>query len=272
MKCLKRLPQIIGSLLLLCFFSVAFAQNAEVKKPLIGILLNDGGKGGYSDYPWYAIRQNYGKMVIKNGGIPVYLGFETSLVDYYVDVLDGILLTGGDFPSPPEVLTTGVKGEISSEKYPRSAFEYKLVRKAYEKDIPILGICGGTQDMNAGLGGVLIENLSKTLKTKIQHRQENREKLQHGITIDPKSKLFSIMKKETMKVNSNHTAGIKSVPSTLKISARATDGVIEAIEAPNKRFFIGVMWHPEFALTPEEGYLWKAFVDAASEYQKTKQQ
>lgn len=261
----------LKAIFLLCVIIMAMLHNAananhgDVKKPLIGIMLNDGGKGGYSDYPWYAMRQNYGRVIAELGGIPVFIGHDTQPIDDYIQVLDGILLTGGDLNTPEGAYTTGIK-TFDPKKYPREYVEFQLVKKALEKNIPVLGICAGMQDMNLALGGTLIPNLKEVLKTPIQHRQENREKLHHSIAISEKSQLYKIVKTKSLKVNSNHRAGINKVSPVFVVTARAPDGVIEGFEVPGKRFFMGVMWHPEFMLTPEEKLLWKSFIQASSEY------
>lgn len=256
-------------LLITCLETSAYASDNARKKPVIGILLNDGGKGGYSDYPWYAIRQNYSQVIAELGGIPVFIGHDIQPIDDYFQVLDALVLTGGDFNSPDEAYTTGIKNSLDKKKYPREYIEFELIKKALKKDMPVIGICAGMQEMNLALGGTLIQNLKETLGTPIQHRNEERHVLQHPITISEQSKLYKLINTKTLKVNSNHRAGINKVSSGLVVTARAPDGVIEAFEMPNKRFFIGVMWHPEFMLTKEETLLWKAFIQAASEYSQS---
>jgi putative glutamine amidotransferase len=148
--------------------------------------------------------------------------------------------------------------------------ELKLIKLAYQRNIPVLGICAGMQEMNVALGGTLTSNLKKTFNITTEHRNENREKIQHKVTIEPNTQLYHIVKNAKFGVNSNHREGLKEVSPVLNINARATDGVVEGIEAPKKQFFIGVMWHPEFQLNKEEEKLWQAFLDAATKYQATR--
>lgn len=260
----------ISVLLLLTLLSYTLLNSVQAKrlpsaKPVIGIMMNNGDEGGYSRYPWYAIRQNYSQVVSRYGGVPVFIGHDAQNLDDYLELLDGIVLTGGDMKSPLGATTTGIK-EINPKTHSREYIEFALIKKAHEKDIPVLGICAGMQHMNLAMGGTLIENLKKTLGTSIQHRNDKRDELQHGITIKKDSKLYQVLNTTFMQVNSNHNAGLNKVATPFMVSAHATDGVIEGIEDPNKRFFIGVIWHPEFHLTQEEGKLWQAFVDAASTY------
>jgi putative glutamine amidotransferase len=255
--------------LILVIISLTLLNSVQAKhannKPLIGILLNTGTEGGYSDYPWYAIRQNYSQVVSHYGGVPVFIGHDAKNIDDYIDVLDGIVLTGGDMNSPEGAYTTGI-GVIDQRYHSREYLEFALIKKAYEKDIPVLGICAGMQHMNMAFGGTLYENLKKEIGTPIQHRNEQRDKLIHPITIKKDSKLFKILKTTSLKVNSNHNAGLNKIGANFKVTALAPDGVVEGIEMPDKRFFIGVIWHPEFHLTEQEGMLWQAFIHSAGQY------
>ncbi len=260
-----------GLIIVLFLGMVSCSQNKPVaKKPLIGILMNDGGKGGYSEYPWYAMRQNYSQVIAENGGIPVFIGHDVEPIEDYLKILDGVVLTGGDFSSSDEAYTTGISGTFNPKHHPREFIEFALVRKGYEKDLPVIGICAGMQEMNLALGGTLYENLKKSLGTPIQHRNETRHVVQHNIEIKPDTKIHQILETEKLTVNSNHNAGINKVSPKLTVSALAPDGVIEAFEAKDKRFFIGVMWHPEFVLSEQEKQLWKAFIQASKEYSANK--
>lgn len=239
---------------------------APREKPLIGILLDSGGNEGYSEYPWYALRKNYGQVIANLGGIPLFIGHDSKVTEDYLNILDGIVLTGGDFESPPEAYTTGIKGKVDQQRFARDYMEFGLVQKAYERNIPTIGICAGMQNMNVALGGTLYKNLKESLGTTIEHRKEDNEKVQHPIQIQENTKLFHILRVKFLQVNSNHNEGINKVAAALTISARAPDGVIEGIEAPQKLFFMGVMWHPEFLLSQEETDLWKSFIAAALTY------
>ena len=240
-------------------------KNHSQEKPLIGILLNDGGEGGYSIYPWYVMRQNYSEVIAKNGGIPVFIGHDSEIVDDYVKLLDGIVFTGGDFAVPIEAYTSGIPEDYKPKPHSRDGVEYPLIKLSYNNNIPVLGVCGGMQQMNVVFGGTLYENLKGSLNTPIQHRNENLCNTVHKVDIKLDSKLYQIVKAEQLAVNSCHHAGLRKVANNLAISSTSSDGVIESIEAKNKHFFIGVQWHPEFELSDEEKKLWQAFVEAAKE-------
>ncbi|MCS5711019.1 gamma-glutamyl-gamma-aminobutyrate hydrolase family protein [Candidatus Berkiella aquae] len=257
---------IVISCVLITVGQTAYAQDAS-EKPLIGILLNDGGKGGYSQYPWYAMRKNYSAVIAKMGGVPVFIGHDVTVADDYLNRLDAIVLPGGDLDSPPSAHKKNQNATVDPKRYPREAIEFKLIQEAYRRDMPVLGICAGMQNMNVALGGTL-HNLKASGQTKMEHRHDNREKIQHTIKVEPNSLLYKVVQSKQFGVNSNHRSGINELASRYVVTARAPDGVIEAIEAQNKSFFIGVIWHPEYVLTPQEEKLWKAFIQAAVVYKK----
>lgn len=261
-------PAVVAICLLVAGQS-SYAKSPTSHKPLIGILLNDGGPGGYSIYPWYAMRKNYSEIIAAKGGVPVFIGHDVNVVEDYLDKLDGIVLTGGDLKSPPAAYEKGQHKRVDPKHYPRESIEFVIVQEAYKRNIPLLGICAGMQNMNVALGGTL-QNLKEAGITTIEHRVENREQIQHQIIVVPKSLLHSIVKKKQFGVNSNHREGINRLSDKFVVTARAPDNVIEAIEAPNKTFFIGVIWHPEFVLSDEDKLLWQAFVNASAAHAKKK--
>lgn len=267
----RNITRLICIITALLFGIITFAQaNCESTKPIIGIMLNEGTEGGYSIYPWYALRKNYSQVIADMGGIPVLLSHDVKNISDYFAFLDGILLTGGEVATPEEAFTTGVQGPVDPSRFPRSYIEFQLAKMAYENDLPLLGICAGMQNMNVALGGILYRNLKESLGTTIEHKNDIRDKPHHAITIFPQTQLSAILKADKLEVNSNHRAGIKTVASMLRVNAKAPDGVIEGFEAPDKRFFIGVMWHPEFLITPNERALWEAFIVQAQKYHKEK--
>lgn len=114
-------------------------------------------------------------------------------------------------------------------------YDLELVRYLYEHDIPTLGICLGMQTMSVFKSGVLEKMKEETHQSDVDYV--------HPVIIEKDSKLYSIIQKETTLVNSRHQEQV--IKTDLCISAHAPDGTIEAVEAPEKKFFIGVEWHPE---------------------------
>ena len=160
-----------------------------MKKPVIGITLDNEDSKLYSKFPWYAIRQNYLHSIEKLGGIPFPLFHSTKSINNILKLIDGIIITGGNFDISPSLY--GKKNSGSRiEKNIRTIFEKKICEKSLIKNIPILGICGGHQLINVCLGGTLIQDI-KSLKYKtIQHEQKNpRNQTSHLVIINKKSDL-----------------------------------------------------------------------------------
>lgn len=261
----KKFYKLFIALFCLCFFAPMYARTDSFPKPVIGILMNEGTTD-YSIYPSYAIRKNYGQVITELGGIPIYLGHDNIPPNEYLGVIDGLLLTGGDFDLPSEVYTRGLQDLPDSKKYPRAAIELKLIQFAHKQNIPVLGICAGLQEMNVALGGTLSDDISKQQGGKIQHRHEDRTKIIHFVHLRPGSALYKFIGPASFGVNSNHREGIARLAPSLQINAQAEDGAIEAVNDPSKDFFVGVMWHPEFRLSSQDKALWVAFIQAAKSH------
>ncbi|MDP1974400.1 MAG: gamma-glutamyl-gamma-aminobutyrate hydrolase family protein, partial [Alphaproteobacteria bacterium] len=142
----------------------------------------------------------------------------------------------------------------------RTQFEMLLCNMALTKNIPILGICGGAQIINVCLGGTLIQHIPDEIPNALNHQTGALSS--HSIKIEKESMLSKIFNKSELIVNSSHHQSINVSGKDLIISAIAEDNVVEAIELKNHPFCIGVQWHPEFLLTPEDNLLFKAFMNA----------
>lgn len=222
------------------------------KKPVIGITLDWQEEGTFSKRPHYALRQHYFDVIAKAGGIPVGLAYLENTTEDYLSIIDGLLVPGGFFASPPDWYEEA--GSTSPyEASPRLAFDLELIEKALEKDIPLLGICAGMQLLGGLFGCKMTPDLHRHYNTRIDHiNGAPAEQYCHDITIEKDSFLYKLLGKTTIAVNSAHREAIIKTSSPLTISAKAEDGVIEAIEIPEKRFAVGVQWHPEFFMEDEE--------------------
>ena len=235
-------------------------KNKVYKKPVIGVSIDTGFKKTYSQFPWYALRINYITSIVKSNGIPLMLPSNPQLANNYFNLVDGILLTGGDFDIDPKIYGEKRKKNVTLLDKPRTSFEMKMARMAIKKNKPILGICGGQQLLNVALKGSLIQHIEKT---KIKHEQiQPRNKPSHKVKINIKSKLFKIVKKQEFKVNSAHHQAIKEVGKNLDVNAIAEDGIIEGIELKKHKFFLGIQWHPEFFISQFDRKIFKAFIKA----------
>ena len=232
--------------------------------PLIGITLDSEGAGGYSQLPWYALRQNYCDAVTKAGGLPFPLPHEIDLVEDYLEHLDGLLITGGAFDIDPLLFGATARHTTVTLKSRRTDFELAMVTGALARDLPILGICGGEQLLAVALGGELIQHIPDEIPHALAHEQPNpRTEPGHDVILLPDSMLGRLAGIRRIPVNSAHHQAVKDVPDTVVISATADDGVIEAIEDPSHCFCLGVQWHPEYSISPIDAAIFDVFVDAS---------
>ena len=233
--------------------------------PLVGITLDSEQAGDWSKYPWYAVRQNYCAAVTEAGGLPVLLPHEPAQAEAYLERIDALLITGGAFDVDPALFGADQRHASVTTKDRRTDFEAAITRGALERDMPLLGICGGQQLLNVVLGGSLIQHIPDEVADALAHEQPNpRHEAGHAVALSGDGLLQSICRSAEMAVNSAHHQAVKEVGPGVVVNAVAPDGVIEGIEAPAYRFCLGVQWHPEFAVSPGDPAIFSAFVAAAA--------
>ena len=194
-----------------------------MKNPIIGITLDYENNGGYSKFPWYAIRENYLSCLHKFGAIPFPLFHQNSVNDYFLKTLDGLVITGGNFDINPTLYSETTEGSRNI-KNKRTNFEIEIFKKFLQTSKPILGICGGEQLMNVATGGDLIQDIKTSIKSNINHEQTNpRNEVSHEVDIKNNSKLFQIIKEDKIKVNSAHHQSIKKIDENFTDSTFASD-------------------------------------------------
>jgi len=234
-----------------------------MKQPIIGITADSEEPGGYSKYPWYALRQNYCSAVREAGGVPVVLPHELSLVAAYAQMIDGIVVSGGNFDVDPKLFGADERHPKVTLKEGRTDFELAITRAMLEADKPILGICGGQQLLAVALGGTLIQHIPDEVDNPLAHEQPNpRHQAGHDVRVVEGTVLHRVVGETELPVNSAHHQAVKNMPEALMVDAVAPDGVIEGVEDPRRKFCIGVQWHPEFHISPADVKLFAAFVDA----------
>ena len=221
--------------------------ESKLKTKIIGISTNIVT---YTTKPFMGFQKSavcleYIKAVVSSGGIPMMVPITTdeNIISKQVELLDGLILTGGDDINP---LRFGEEpsAKIHEISMLRDEYEFLLVKKATEKGIPILGICRGHQLLNVFNGGTLYQDLSDEKGSYIKHFEESNPTVgYHTVNIKSGTMLFGILG-ETSMVNSYHHIGIKNVAKGFEVSAIAKDDVIEAIERKNP-FAMGIQWHPE---------------------------
>ena len=231
--------------------------------PVIGFTLDYEESGGYSKMPWYAIRENYCTAVSQLGAIPFPLVHETSLVDAFLERIDGLVVIGGAFDVHPSLYGVQEVHDTVVLKEKRTRFEWEITRQAIARNLPVLGICGGQQLLNVVLGGTLIQHIPDTVPDALAHEQPNpRTEPGHTVTVAEDTLLRRIVGKGVIEVNSaHHQAVAMPAPGTV-VNAVAEDGVIEGIELPGHPFCLGVQWHPEYHISPADKQIFEAFVQA----------
>ena len=186
-----------------------------------------------------------------------------------LDEIDGLLLTGGGDVDP---VFYGEERHPSVEDAEpgRDEFEVDLARRAVEADVPVLAICRGAQVLNVAMGGSLVQDIPSAVQTELTHTiQEPKDEVAHDVSVARGSRLQaalgdSLSDAHTCRVNSRHHQSVGRLGRGLAASATAHDGVVEAIESPEKSFCIGVQWHPEnFWRSGEFSGLFDSFVATA---------
>ena len=192
------------------------------------------------------LNQSYFDAIIESGGIPVALPLlrDEEIISEIVKRFDGIVLSGGSDINPKyyNQINLGKSLEINSF---RDESEEKIIRILIESDIPVLGICRGMQAINVFCGGSLIQDIPSEYETEVLHNRAKPEIAFHKISVEKSSPLSEIMGFGEHVVNSYHHQAIKETAPCFSVCATSEDGLIEAIYHKNKKFFLGVQWHPE---------------------------
>lgn len=209
--------------------------------PIIGITGNFGDKG-------CELAQGYYQSVLKAGGTPVVIPphNDKDALLTLLDTLDGILFSGGGDINPL-LLDEEPLPQLHGVCPQRDEPELFLVREAFHRQIPMLGICRGIQVMAAALGGKVWQDIyTKQDPSKLKHSQDMpREYASHSVRIEEGTLLHDIIGSNTLAVNSFHHQAVRETGPHLKVSAMSPDGIIEAVESNEHKALLGVQWHPE---------------------------
>ena len=191
----------------------------------------------------------YVNAIKKAGGVPLVIPMTTDekQLEAVLNVIDALVMTGGEDVDPLKYFGEQPHPNLGTVVPYRDEFDYKLIRMAVAKGIPVLGICRGEQMLNVAFGGTLIQDIPTQVKgTYVKHSQKApRNYATHTITIEKGSKLNQILGVTEINVNSYHHQAVKDVAPGFKATAYSKDGVIEAIEMIGNPKVMGVQFHPE---------------------------
>ncbi|MBE2184119.1 MAG: gamma-glutamyl-gamma-aminobutyrate hydrolase family protein [Anaerolineae bacterium] len=205
------------------------------------------------------------------GGLPVLIpcGLDDETLHAIYETLDAVLLPGGPDVDPAHY---GQKRhpQLGNIDNSRDALELTLTRWAVDDDLPVFGICRGHQVLNVALGGTLVQDIPSQVETDLPHDIPDnlpRSTRIHDITIDPESRLAEILGGTRFQVNSLHHQSVQDPAPGAAMTAYSPDGIVEALEMPDKSFVLSVQWHPEDLYGDDESMnrLFTAFVQAARE-------
>jgi gamma-glutamyl-gamma-aminobutyrate hydrolase PuuD len=157
--------------------------------------------------------------------------------------LDGIILSGGN-DIPPEALNEPAHPKVEALPTERWESERLWLSTALAMDKPLLGICLGMQIMNVAAGGKMIQDIPDQRPGSLVHGTPSRMH-RHEVTLAPGTRLAEFSPATTVEITSSHHQAIVNVPHPYRLAATCSDGVIEALEHPDRDFAIGVQWHPE---------------------------
>ena len=196
----------------------------------------------------YMVSRANMQSIYEAGGMPVLLPYVTDEQELkqIVNRVDGLYLTGGD-DIDPTLFGEEPHPKLGTIIPERDRAEVVLTKKMLEKDKPILAVCRGSQILNIAAGGDMYQDIYTQIdKPLLQHAQyAPREHGSHFVYVTKGSLLHGISEQEVFRINSIHHQANRNVPSTYRVSGKASDGIIEALESRSHRFVLGLQWHPE---------------------------
>jgi len=231
-------------------------------RPVVGITTYlTPAKWGAWDMAAALVPWDYVRAVEDAGGRALLVPPNDDAIDETLDALDGLIFSGGSDLDPelygqePHPETDGVVRE-------RDSAELALLQAALARDVPVLAICRGSQILNVARGGDLVQHLPEVVGDE-KHKHTPGAWADHDVEIEDGTRLGELLGGDRAPVKSHHHQGFGRVGDGLRVAARADDGTVEALEDPDARFAVGVLWHPEAG---EDRKLFEGLVAEAARY------
>lgn len=220
-------------------------------------------KHKYIDY----VGELHLQLLVRLGALPVMVPVvdgTLACLPQYQKQMSGLLLVEGEDIEPSRYAAEPANLEYLEKTHAlKDEIEVRLLRHALRKKIPVLGICRGSQMLNAVCGGTLFGDVQKEKQSFLAHIQpgEHYDDYRHPVAIVPGTPLGEWYNEPTINVNSYHHQGVRSLAPRFRPMAHAPDGLIEAFYDPKARFVVGLQFHPERMLKEYTGNLrvWEAF-------------
>src|SRR5215212_5716183 len=247
-------------------------NGAEVR-PTIGVIASRYPRAGGNSM-LSGIGEKYLLAVEAGGGIPllIHLTRDAAVIQAHYQRCDGLLFAGGG-DVDPAIFGQAPHTKLGSIEPLRDQVELALARRAIEDAKPVLGICRGIQLLNVALGGTLYQDISSELSAAGDHyassKVPGRAHLAHSIALAPGSWLAARLGTDELPGNTFHHQALRNIAPGLRVTGRAPDGVIEAVEGVGPGFVLGVQCHPEDlweSADPRWARLFAGFVDAARQH------
>ena len=204
----------------------------------------------------------YVRSVERAGGRPLVVPPSADGLEETLDALDGVIFSGGG-DLDPELYGAEAHDATDAPRKERDAAELGLLKAALQRDMPVLAICRGSQLLNVARGGDLVQHLPESVGHE-QHRHDPGSFSDHDVEVAADSRLGGLLG-DRAPVKSHHHQGYGRIGSGLREVAWAEDGVVEGLEDGDKRFALGVLWHPEEG---EDFALFKGLVEEARRYRR----
>lgn len=234
-------------------------------KPLIGITTYvTPAKWSWWELEAALVPADYVNAVQRAGGRAVLVPPADGGVEETLDALDGIIFSGGP-DLDPELYGQEAHSETVGIVRNRDDAELLLLEGALARDMPVLAICRGSQVLNVARGGDLVQHLPDVIGDE-KHKHTPGTFADHDVSVEEGTELASLLG-DRAPVKSHHHQGFGRLGEGLRVAARADDGTVEAVEDPDRRFTVGVLWHPEAG---EDARLFEELVREAADYRATR--